>query len=176
MALDGSYYLDVGIYLDVAGTLAGPAIPESVRDAALQDATLEVLDTITASWPVDTGLSLAGFETTGGAEGHDTAIRNPVDYTGFVHEGLVERLAAEGLTRARSVYARQLAAYTAKQAKPTGQSRTPTPFSAQAKRPPPGAAATADALARAGMPADVVEAMRAGDTAAAVRAFTKPKG
>ena len=100
MAEDGSWSLDVRAAIS-------SVIPEGTDvlhvDAAVQQAISTVLETIVHSWPVDTGRSLAGFART------DDGIDNPVEYTAFVLNGLVESLAAEGLDRARREIAETLA-------------------------------------------------------------------
>lgn len=70
-------------------------LPEFIQTAVLGEVANRVMANIVASWPVDTGLSLAGFHVV--PDGNSWQVKNDVDYTSFVHEGLVERLAQEGL-------------------------------------------------------------------------------
>jgi hypothetical protein len=68
---------------------------------ALSTAATVVLDTITAGWPVDTGLSLAGFRRE--PRGDSWWVYNDVEYTEYVHGGLADRLAAQGIAKARPI-------------------------------------------------------------------------
>lgn len=64
------------------------AAPGIVRDGMAGLAS-EVLAAVVADWPVDSGESLAGWEATGGI------VRNEVEYTSEVHDGLADRLIRE---------------------------------------------------------------------------------
>lgn len=57
-----------------------------ILDGTLADLAKRAVPDIKAPWPVDTGLSRAGWVARG------TTIDNPVDYTDFVHTDLARRL------------------------------------------------------------------------------------
>lgn len=123
MAEDGSYYLDVRTALAdaiPAGT------PDYHVDAAMDQAAATVLATIVNEWPVASGTSLAGFNVSG------SVVSNPVNYTEFVLDGLVEQLAAKGLTVARQQVENTLKDIAARAAAPAGTRPTATGKVAQA--------------------------------------------
>lgn len=71
-----------------------PALLSSV----LKTVAEAVLDHIVSQWPVDTGLSLAGWGVR--SRGGSWEVFNHVDYTSFVHRGIAEQLYKDALSRA----------------------------------------------------------------------------
>lgn len=55
-------------------------------ETALTDAAARVADRVAADWPVLTGRSQRGWRNDG------SAVVNPVDYTGDVHDGLADEV------------------------------------------------------------------------------------
>ena len=74
-----------------------PPIPDQIRSSVLRSVADRVMAGIISRWPVDTGLSLAGFHVL--PIGDSWQVRNPVDYTTHVHDGLVDDVAAHELSQ-----------------------------------------------------------------------------
>lgn len=104
--------------LDIAPVLAELApsdAPTFLVEGALRDAADEVLAHIVGGWPVATGKSIAGFRVSG------SIISNDVDYAEYVNEGMVDKLAEEGLEKARGSFKAKLDDLMARRALAPGQ-------------------------------------------------------
>lgn len=148
---DGTFHLDVRAAL---ADVIPDGTPEFHVDAAVAQASSTILAAIVHEWPVASGVSLSGFTTNG------ERIDNEVDYTSFVLDGLVDKLAAKGIAAARVEVAATLADIAARAAAPAGTRPTARGKVAQALASK--GESTATSLLSQGRTMEAVAAYRAG--------------
>jgi hypothetical protein len=90
---------------EVTPTSLGLAIPPQTSPAlvegVLRDVAENILSAIVSQWPVDTGLSLAGFDIHT-ASPTSILVYNEVPYTEYVHEGLADQVFDQAIAAERT--------------------------------------------------------------------------